>query len=163
MSSMKEIMDFANRFDARISLDTCSIVTKQGRYFLVSERLKPLIRKDFFYAGAYLGKVKNRIFFPSFILLSMIAKGKANKIVVDDKSAWLFIVGRDIFKRGIVKVTGLKRRGYYTLILNRHNECLGFGRILRNLDEAVDRNEVVVRNIADIGDFLRREKQTSRV
>ena len=155
---MKAIVDFANRFNARLSLDIDLTLAKEGRYFLVNESLKPLIRKDFFYAGAYIGKVKNRIFFPSFILLTMIAEIKANKIVVDDKSAWLFIVGRDVFKRGILKAAGARRRGAYTLILNRRNECLGFGRILRNLDEAAGESAVMIKNIADIGDFLRRER-----
>lgn len=155
---MKTILDFVNRFNSDVSPDESFLVKKENRYFLVNERLKPLIRRDFYYAGAYLGKVKNHVFFPSFILLAMIAGRKANKVVVDDKTAWLFIVGRDIFKRGVIKAVGSRMKGDYALILNRHNECLGFGRILRSLDEALKENEVVVKNIADIGDFLRREK-----
>ncbi len=86
----------------------------------------------------------------------MIAEKKVNKIIVDSKTAWLFICGRDIFKQGILKVMGSKRKGDYTLILNQHDECLGFGRILRNLDE--ERGGTAVKNISDVGDFLRREK-----
>lgn len=155
---MKPIVDFAKRFSARLDLDKAFLLATEGRYFLVNERLKPLVRNDFYYAGVYLGKVKRGIFFPSFILLMMLAKGKANKVVVDDKTAWLFIVGRDVFKRGIVKATGSRRKGDYTLILNRHNECLGFGRLMHSLDEVQEKNEVVVKNISDIGDFLRRER-----
>jgi len=154
---MKAITDFAKRFNARLDLDQTFLVTQQGRYFLVNERLKPLVRSDFFYAGAYLGKVKKRIFFPSFILLRMLAEGRANRIVVDDKSAWLFIVGRDVFKRGIVK-TWSGRKGDYTLVLNRLGDCLGFGRLMRNLNEVRGKNEVVVKSVSDIGDFLRRER-----
>lgn len=154
---MKAITDFAKRFNARLDLDKTFLVTQQGRYFLVNERLKPLVRSDFFYAGAYLGKVKKRIFFPSFILLRMLAEGRANRIVVDDKSAWLFIVGRDLFKRGIVK-TGSGRKGDYTLVLNRLGDCLGFGRLMRNLNEVRGKNEVAVKSVSDIGDFLRRER-----
>lgn len=77
--------------------------------------------------------------------------------MVDEKTAWLFICGRDIFKRGITNISGSKRKGDYTLILNQHEECLGFGKILHNIGD--DRNsKVVVKNISDIGDFLRREK-----
>lgn len=119
--------------------------------------MKNLIAKDFFYAGTYLGKVKNKRFFPSFNLLRMIAEDEANEIVVDDKSAWLFICGRDIFKKGIVKVVGSKKKGDYALILNGHGECLGFGKILRNLGGEWE--GVAVKNILDIGDFLRREKR----
>jgi ribosome biogenesis protein Nip4 len=153
---MKPIKDFARQFGANISLDEGLIVRKENRCFLVSEKLKRLITKDFFFAGTYLGKTKNGKFFPSFNLLSMIAAKEANKLIVDKKTEWLFICGRDIFNQGIIKVTGSKRKGDYTLILNQHGECLGFGRILHNLDEK--RGGVAVKNISDVGDFLRREK-----
>jgi len=153
---IETIDDFVSLLDASFSLDENLIVKKQNRYFLLNKSLKKLILKDFFYAGVYLGKTKDRKFFPSFILLGMIAQGKANKVVVDKKTAWLFICGRDIFKQGIVKVIGSKKRGDYTLVLNMHGECLGFGRILCDLDTEI--RGVAVKNISDIGDFLRREK-----
>ncbi|MEM2970964.1 MAG: hypothetical protein QW270_00875 [Candidatus Bathyarchaeia archaeon] len=152
---MKVIKDFVSWFGAKISLNENFIAKRKGRYFLLNEELKKFVRENFFYAGVYLGKVKGGKFFPSFNLLRMIAEKGANKIVVDEKTAWLFICGRDIFKQGIIQVFGSKKRGDYTLILNRHGECLGFGKILHNLDEA---EGVVVKNIVDIGDFLRREK-----
>lgn len=86
----------------------------------------------------------------------MIAKKAENRIVVDDKAAWLFICGRDIFKQGILQVEDSREKGSYTLIMNRHGECLGFGRIRRNLDKV--KSGVAVENVLDIGDFLRREK-----
>jgi len=154
---MKQIKDFVRQFDASISLDESLIVRKENRYFLLNEKLKKLITKDFFYVGTYLGKTKNGKFFPSFSLLEMIAERKANKIIVDKKTEWLFICGRDIFKQGIIKLVGSKRKGDYALILNQNGECLGFGKILRSLDE--EKEGVAVKNVSDIGDFLRREKQ----
>jgi ribosome biogenesis protein Nip4 len=154
---MKPIKDFVNQLDADISLDECMIVKKGNRYFLLSKNLKKLAKKDFFYAGNYLGKTKKSKFFPSFTLLKMIAQGKANKIIVDRKSEWLFICGRDLFKKGITNIIGSKQKGAYTLILNKHGECLGFGKILHDLDGSQER--VAVENVSDIGDFLRREKQ----
>jgi ribosome biogenesis protein Nip4 len=153
---MKTLNDFVNQFGVSISLDESLIVKKENRYFLLNETLKKLIAKDFFYAGTYLGKIKNGKFFPSFSLLKIIAEKKANKIIVDKKTEWLFICGRDIFKRGIIKVMESQRKGDYTLILNQHGECLGFGKIVRSLDE--EKDGVFVKNISDIGDFLRREK-----
>ena len=153
---MKQIKDFVSRFQTRISLDKSLLVKRRDRYFLLDDSLKRLISKDFFYAGTYLGKTKRGKFFPSFNLLRMIAEEKANKVIVDKKTEWLFICGRDIFKQGITEVMGSKRKGDYTLILNQHGECLGFGRILCNPDKAKD--GVVIENISDIGDFLRREK-----
>jgi ribosome biogenesis protein Nip4 len=156
---MKAIKDFVKQFRASIALDDSLIVKKKKRYYLLSERLKKQIQQDFFYAGVYLGKLRGRIFFPSFLLLTLIAEGKGNMIVVDKKTAWLFICGRDVFKQGILKLKGTKRKGDYTLVLNEHNECLGFGKITRNIHKETDANEVVVKNILDIGDFLRREKR----
>jgi ribosome biogenesis protein Nip4 len=153
---IEPISDFTRRFGASIRLDESLIVKKQGRYFLLNVKLKRLIAKDFFYAGIYLGKVKNGVFFPSFNLLRMIAETNANKVIVDEKTEWLFICGRDIFKQGITKVIGSRRNGDYTLILNKQRECLGFGRIMCHLDE--EKEGVVVKNVSDVGDFLRREK-----
>jgi len=122
--------------------------------------MKRFVSKDFFYAGTYLGKVKRGVFFPSFNLLRMIAsRNDANRVMVDQKSEWLFTVGRDIFRRGILKVVGSKKKSAYTLVVNQHGECLGFGRILHSLEVKEDRNQVVVRNVSDIGDFLRRERR----
>jgi ribosome biogenesis protein Nip4 len=158
---MKPLKDFVSQFGGNIGLDEKLMVKKEDRYFLLNESLKKLIMKDFFYAGAYLGKIKNGKFFPSFILLRLIAERKVNRIIVDKKTEWLFICGRDIFKQGITKVMGSKRKNDYTLILNQHGECLGFGKILHHLDK--EKEGVAVKNISDIGDFLRREKQQARM
>jgi len=152
---MNPIHEFVSRFNASISLDKKLLVKEKKRYFLLNEELKKVIRREFYYAGVYLGKVKNNKFFPSFELLNMIARKEANKVFVDKKSAWLFICGRDIFRQGLVKVHGSKKKSSYTLVLNQHGECLGFGRILDDLSE--EGKGVAIRNISDVGDFLRRE------
>jgi ribosome biogenesis protein Nip4 len=158
---MKTINDFVAQFNASILLDETRIVRNRNRYYLLSKKLKQQAPKGFFYAGAYLGAVKGASFFPSFLLLTMITETKANKLVVDRKTAWLFICGRDIFKKGILKDLNLKK-GDITLILNEHNECLGFGKMMLNLRAEIDLNKTAVKNILDIGDFLRREKRQPR-
>jgi ribosome biogenesis protein Nip4 len=40
--------------------------------------------------------------------------------------------------------------------MNEFGECLGFGKIVCRLDGAA-KTEVAVKNISDVGDFLRRE------
>jgi len=90
-------------------------------------------------------------------LLAMLAKGKANKIVVDREAAWLFICGRDVFRRGILATQGSRRKGDFALVMNEFGECLGFGRILFSADNAMRDAEVAVKNVSDVGDFLRRE------
>ena len=153
---IKPLNDFVRRFGTQITLDENFIVKKQGRYFLLNENVKRLTSKGFYYAGTYLGKVKNGKFFPGFNLLNMIAQKKASGIVIEKKAEWLFICGRDVFKQGITKVTGSMKKGDYTLVLNSYGECLGFGKILRNLGRK--RRGPAVENILDVGDYLRRER-----
>ena len=154
---MKPISDFATQFNVRATLDESLIAKKDNRLFLLNKNLEKLIQKEFYYAGAYLGKAKNGKFFPSFSLLTMIANARnANKVTVDKKTAWLFICGRDVFHRGITETKGSRKKGSYTLVLNERGECLGFGKIVRDLAE--ETAGVAVKNISDIGDFLRRER-----
>jgi len=158
---MKEINDFVAQFNGTLILDESQIVKNRNRYYLLSKNQKQQIPKGFFYAGEYLGAVKGTSFFPSFILLAKIAQTKANKIMVDKKTSWLFICGRDIFRQGIVKENNPKK-GDHTLVINEKNECLGFGKIMLNLRGVPDSKEVAVKNILDLGDFLRREKRQPR-
>jgi ribosome biogenesis protein Nip4 len=153
---IEPLSSFVSRFETRISLDENLIVKKQQRYFLLNENLKRLISKDFFYAGTYLGKTKGGKFFPGFDLLRMIAEKNANKVIVDKKTEWLFICGRDVFRQGITRVMGSGRKGDYTLILNQYDECLGFGKILYDLGK--EKEGVAIKSISDLGDFLRRER-----
>ena len=154
---MKPIAAFASQFGAKIALNEAFVVEKAQRYYLLNPRLQKFARNDFYYAGLYLGKVKRGVFFPSFNLLKILADVAPNRVVVDKKAAWLFICGRDIFRKGTAKVQGSQRKGDRTLVLNEFGECLGFGKIVSKLDVAAG-NDVVVRNVLDVGDFLRREK-----
>jgi ribosome biogenesis protein Nip4 len=158
---MKEIHEFVAQFNSSIVLDEKDIVRNRNRYFLLPKNMKQQIAEDFFYAGTYLGTIKGASFFPSFFLLRKIAETKANRIIVDKRTTWLFICGRDIFKKGILKGSNLKK-DEYTLVLNESNECLGFGKIMYNLREEANGNKVVVKNILDIGNFLRREKRKTK-
>jgi ribosome biogenesis protein Nip4 len=153
---MQRLIKFAFQLGAKISLNPHLIVQKGGRYFLLNENLQKIFRKNFYYAGTYIGKIKKGKFFPSFNFLMMLAKGEANKIVVDKKAAWLFICGRDIFRTGILTVRGSRKKGDHTLVLNEFGECLGFGKIIGSLEVAAA-TEPVVKNVSDVGDFLRRE------
>jgi len=153
---IKIIDDFVTRFGTKMSLDESLIVKRHGRFFLLNENIERLRSKDFYYAGVYLGEAKNEGFFPSFNLLNMIQQKEGNRIYVEKKAEWLFICGRDVFRQGINKTLGSVKKGDYVLVLNSYGECLGFGRVLRRLDAKT--KGVVVENILDVGDFLRRER-----
>ncbi|MGD6850856.1 MAG: hypothetical protein ACQCN6_02215 [Candidatus Bathyarchaeia archaeon] len=155
----KAITSFAAQFGVDITLNPELTVEKNGRFYLLNAALKPLlVHSDFFYAGIFLGKAKEGKFFPSFTLLSMIAKKDAARIIVDSKAAWLFICGRPIFAKSVLRVFGSGKKNTHVLVLNEFGECLGFGRIVGNLrvKEALD--EIAVLNVSDVGDFLRRER-----
>jgi ribosome biogenesis protein Nip4 len=154
----RAITDFASQFGVQIALNLDLMVEKTGRFYLVNPALKPLVRQDFFSAGVFLGKAKEGKFFPSFNLLGMLAKKEANRIILDKKTAWLFICGRDILRKSIVRVQGPGKKDTNTLVFNEFGECLGFGRIVERLSGSTESNEIVVRNVLDIGDFLRRER-----
>ena len=154
----KTITTFAQTFGVDIAFNPEFTVEKNGRFYLVNAALKPLIKQDFFYVGVYLGKTKEGKFFPSFNLLSILAKKDANRILVDSKAAWLFICGRDILVKGIHRVLGSAKKNSNVLVENEFAECLGFGRIVGNLSAKDESNDIAVRNVSDIGDFLRRER-----
>ena len=150
------IQRFASKVSAKLILNPKLLVEKEGRFFLLNKDMKSILRNDFFYAGSYLGKLKKGKFFPSFILLANLATGKANKVIVKEKAAWLFVCGRDLFPEGIKEVQGSRRKGDFTLVLNVFGECIGFGRILHDLNST--EAGVSVQNVSDVGDFLRRER-----
>jgi ribosome biogenesis protein Nip4 len=152
---MKPCEVFASRFGCRVAFNSEIVAEKNQRYYLLNPRLKTILQSDYYYAGLYLGKIKNGMFFPSFNLINLLVGAAANKIVVDSKAAWLFICGRDVFRVGIVKVMGSKRKGDATLVLNEFGECLGFGKILEDL--GASDGKIAVKNVLDVGDFLRRE------
>jgi ribosome biogenesis protein Nip4 len=154
----KAVVDFALQFGVKISFNEDLIVQQNGRFFLLNNQIKPLVKGDFFYAGTFLGKVKAGKFFPSFNLLSMLARQEANRIVVDRKAGWLFICGRDVFKKGIIGLHGQIRRNNHVLVLNEFGECLGFGRVMAGFEQQAEKGAVAVSNVLDVGDFLRRER-----
>lgn len=152
------INEFADLFGIKLTPVIRGIIEKQNRLYMLSPQLRKLTKKEFFCAGTYLGKVKDGKFFPSFSLLMMISSNARNRIVVNSRSEWLFTCGRDVFRKGITNISGSTKKGTYTLVFDEQSECLGFGRIMRNLDADTPGNMEAVRNILDLGDFLRREQ-----
>ncbi len=154
----KAITNFAAQLGVEIALNTDFIVERNGRYFLINSVLKSFVAREYYYVGVFLGKVKGGKFFPSFNLLEMLAKQEANRVVIDSKAAWLFICGRDILGKSVQRFYGSGKGNTNVLVLNEFAECLGFGRIVANLSSSSTKNEIAVKNVSDIGDFLRRER-----
>ncbi|MCW4013064.1 MAG: hypothetical protein NWF07_08745 [Candidatus Bathyarchaeota archaeon] len=102
------------------------------------------------YTGTYLGQNRQR-FEPSSILLQMLAEeASTHKIYVDRDTAWLFVVDKDVFDENIIdRTTGVRLGGYCLVMFGE--ECIGYGRY------ETSRDIKVVKNLYDVGDFLRRE------
>lgn len=83
---------------------------------------------------------------PSPDTLHLLSKTKAKKVWVNKKGEWMFICKRTVLKESMTKTDAQK--GDRVLVMNQHNECLGFGIFTGKL----------IRNEYDIGDFLRRER-----
>ena len=75
-----------------------------------------------------------------------------HKIYVDRDTAWLFVVGKDIFDENILDHTDGVRLGGYCLVMFGE-QCIGYGRY------ETSRDRRVVKNLFDLGDFLRREQE----
>ncbi len=114
------------------------------KHYLVDDSLDvDLIPKSI---GVFLGE-ESKEFKPSLALLELIAKKSDRKIFIDDKAEWLFLCGRSIKKANVSE--GL------LLVQNLRDENLGLGKVVNNLKI---KDKVVVKNVIDRGDFLRRER-----
>jgi ribosome biogenesis protein Nip4 len=157
------INDFSLQFGVKLLLDEKLLIQQDGRFFLLNDNIKVFIKNPLFHAGICLGKVRSDKIFPSFNLLSMLAKHKeANYVIIDKQASWLFICGRDIFRKSILQTQGKIHKNEYVLILNEFKECLGFGKILDSFEQTKEekrnKNRIAITNVLDIGDFLRRER-----
>ncbi len=131
-------------------------VTRFGRRcFLTLPEQGALIaekKRHLFGAGIFLGEEKQR-FEPSPACVELIsAAAKEHKVVVDEKAAWLFLCGRDIFTKGIVEQGAPTARGYL-LVENERGENLGYGMVPKKRQK-----NVAVKNLLDRGFYLRRER-----
>ena len=109
-----------------------------------------LPRDKMTYNGLYLG-FNRKWFIPSSLLLQKLAKEEeTKKAYVDRDAAWLFVVGRDIFEENIQRFEGDVKLGRYCLVMYGEG-CIGYGRYETSGDLRV------IKNMFDVGDFLRRE------
>ncbi len=133
------------------------LLFQDGKYYLVSQEISEILKKTKkpFYAGVYLGKARGEKLFPSINFLGMIKKATQHKVWIDKKTGWLFVCGRDAFAEGIKRASRPVRKGIITLVLNEDDEVLGFGKVVAELSSKGS----AIKNILDIGDFLRREKK----
>lgn len=127
-----------------------NISERNGNYFLFEPKLKlkiDEIKEKIFSAGLFIGNTKKGNFYPSIALIDIISKNDygISEVIIDKKTEWLFLCGRDIFGSSINKNIP---KGYI-IIKNEKKEILGLG---------YGTNDLIL-NVIDRGDFLRRENK----
>ena len=150
---MKQLQGFLQSIGAENTFSEEELIRINNKRFIATAELRSEIsRRDrLVYAGMFLGKTKN-IWEPSTILLRLIAaQPYVHKVWVDDAAAWLFVCGRDVFTEHIQRNTPDLVEGVNYLIM-LGDDCLGYARLEKFQDK------LILKNLIDIGDFLRREK-----
>ena len=137
--------------DMGSSYEPLDVVNINNKRFTATPEL-PIEVPEQVYTGFYLGQNKQR-FIPSSLLLQKLAEeAETHKVNVNRETAWLFVVGKDIFDENIFKRTdGVRLGGYCLVMFGDH--CIGYGRYESSRDIRV------VKNLYDVGDFLRREHE----
>ncbi|MBU2561240.1 MAG: hypothetical protein KKD17_03000 [Nanoarchaeota archaeon] len=151
--------DAVDRFTGQFTDQKLLHVMKIGRQFYqVLPELRELMEKvskstsrQPFSAGVFLGEEKGRDFRPSISLIDLISHASERWVMVDDNSEWLFLCGRDIFGKSVIKAN--VKEGM-AIVRNKAGEVLGYGEITGRLENS---DRVFLKNILDRGDFLRRE------
>ncbi len=122
-----------------MDLEEYETVTIGNEYYLVKKELLPFITKETKAAGI---KVKNSKLSLEFAFL-LTPYTTRNKVKINERGETLFLYGRDVFKKNIIK-GDLAEKGE-KLVVNLQNECLGVGYW----------NGEMLENVKDRGMFLR--------
>lgn len=130
-----------------------NVVKVGDRYYLADKELvelKDKVKLEPYSIGLFLGADVNG-FKPSPALVDEIAKISDKKVFVNDKAENLFLCGRDIFGKSIVKANADKG---FVLVQNEKDENLGYGKVVADIGL---KDKAVVKNLLDKGSYLRIE------
>jgi ribosome biogenesis protein Nip4 len=149
---MKELRDFLAAVGASYEPEGERVSLNNRRFAVAPEVAAQIHDKSrLIYVGKLLGRTKGD-FIPSSGLLRELGRMQGlNKVWVDERIGWLFACGRDIFAENIIKLEGELAEGTYFLVI-MGSDCLGYGRI------EVQGDKTILKNVFDLGDFLRRER-----
>ncbi len=119
-----------------------------------------LYKLDFVSAGIKVGEVGSRRFRFSLEGAFYLVKRNRKKVYVNEKGEMLFLYGRDIFAESVVEVTEDVRENDVVFVCNTKGDVLGIGRARFDAGrmKEVAKDRVVVENLVDRGEYLRKEK-----
>lgn len=144
-------------FLSKFGIAGLDFIQIENKYYLADQKLQGLnkqIGKKPSLIGLYLGEVKDEKFNPSLALLNLISKKATEKVIIKDIGENDFLYGKNLRPRHILKIEGTVKEGFFKIVVNERNECLGLAKLKK-----IDNNEVSLRNILDLGDYLRRERK----
>jgi ribosome biogenesis protein Nip4 len=152
-SDLDKLKDFLKslRFKESVLDELGEIVKKSKYFFSCKKELKDLMlssSKNFFSLGFPLGEVK-KDFIPTPEFIDYLSKKSNKKVVVNKKTEWLFLCGKDVFKMGVIKNHSEKNRGF-VFVQNEFGENLGLGKFMRT-------GNIFIKNIIDKGAYIRKE------
>ncbi len=144
-------------------LEEFSIYIKEGErkeVYAVSKDLEQFIGKLNEVAfGIKIGEVGKRFRFTVEGAFFLVKRNK-KKVYVNEKGEMLFLYGRDIFRESIVDVTDDVRENDIVFVCNKKGDIIGIGKARFGRDRIFDVEEgrVVVENLVDRGEYIRKEK-----
>ena len=154
---MRLLKKFLEGVGSSLAVDEGRLLRINNRRFTVGESLDDYVFRwdNLVYAGKLLGRDR-RLFHPSPALLQEVAseEGPLNRVHVDRETGWLFVCGRDIFEESVLRREGGFEEGDLSLVM-LDGDCLGYGVV------EVFQGRKILKNVFDVGDFLRRERWRS--
>jgi ribosome biogenesis protein Nip4 len=109
---------------------------------------------DIFSCGIYLGEERGG-FQPTSAMLDLLPK--APKIIVDEKSAWMVLCGKDVLMEGL-QLAGKRERGDLVLITDMQGRVLGYGKVSVDAFNRKAKHRQYAKTLLDRGEYLRRER-----
>ncbi len=149
---MRELGDFLASIGASYE-PKGAMVNLNDRRFAVASGVAAHIhdRGRLVYAGRLLGRTREE-FAPGAGLLRELCKLEGpHKAWVNERVGWLFACGRDVFVDSITRKEGKLTEGSGFLVM-MGDDCLGYGKV------ETRQGKTIIRNVFDVGDFLRRER-----
>ncbi|MBE8540450.1 PUA domain-containing protein [Geoglobus acetivorans] len=132
---------------------------KREVYLFTEEVFELLMKTDAVHAGVKIGEVGSRRFRMTLEGAFFIAKDR-RRVIVTERGEMLFLYGRDVFAGSVVDVDEDVRENDVVFVCNRYGDVLGLGRSKYDADVIgeLQQERVVVENLVDRGEYLRKEK-----
>lgn len=133
--------------------------------FVVSKEVADSLNKNPkitpYSTGLGIGEIKDGEFILSLSGGEFISKYTKRKAVINDKAEQLFLYKRNILGKSVLDIDNSLNKMDKLLIFNEKEDYLGIGQLLIDKSEITSlefSNQIVLKNIVDLGWYLRKGK-----